>query len=59
MLEILRDSLKSLDQIPKLARQCLGRVFHAMVDVVFDEFFLGVADGFLHGMQKREPTAAL
>jgi hypothetical protein len=36
MLEILRDSLEFLDQVPELARQRLGSLFHAVVDVVLD-----------------------
>src|SRR5258708_894207 len=50
-LEILRDSLKLFDQIPDLARQCVGSLFHAVVNMILDEFFLGVADGFLYGVQ--------
>src|SRR5580698_2686159 len=37
-LKILGDALKFLDQFPELARQRLGSLFHAMMDVVLDEF---------------------
>src|ERR1700722_1564686 len=50
-LEILRDSLKLFDQVPELARQRLGSLFHAVVNMVLDEFFLRVGDGFLDGVQ--------
>src|SRR5882724_9583839 len=49
--EILRDSLKLFDQFPELARQCLGSLFHAVMNMVLDEFFFGVADGLLDGAQ--------
>ena len=51
ILEVLRHSLKLLDQFPELARQCFGSLFHAMMNVILDELFLGVADGFLHRVQ--------
>ena len=51
MLEVFRHSLKLLDQFPELARQCFGSLFHAMMNVILDELFLGVADGFFHGVQ--------
>src|ERR1700688_3880848 len=50
-LKILRDSLELLDQIPELARQGLGSLFHTVVNMVLDEFLLGVADGLLDGVQ--------
>ena len=33
------------------SRGRFGGFIHAVVDMVFDEFFLGIADGFLYGMQ--------
>jgi len=50
-LEVLRDSLKFLDQGPELARHDLRGVFDAMVQVRLDEFLLGIAHGFFDGMQ--------
>src|SRR6266478_9956949 len=49
--KILRDSLKLFDQIPDLARHCIGSLFHAVVNMILDEFLLGVADRLLHGVQ--------
>src|ERR1700676_2521459 len=33
-LKILRDSLKLFHQIPDLARQCIGSLFHAVVNMI-------------------------
>ena len=49
--QILRDALKFLDEISELPRQRIGGLFHAVVDVILDQLFLGIADRFFDGVQ--------